>query len=134
EIGAGPPFNGLLEKRGGALIDCDRDVLAIRTRAYFDPALSWEEAKPRIGGLAENAGRFPARRTREELVGNRGRRFEEQAILRYHLRPFNVRSAYVMPDRPLWNEPRPELLRQLPTAGNFLATRPAAARAPKACP
>src|SRR5690606_32738925 len=37
------PLNGLMEKRGGSLIDIDRDVLAQWMRDYFDPNLTWDD-------------------------------------------------------------------------------------------
>jgi len=132
ELAAVPPFNGLMEKRGGALIDDDRAALAARMRAYFDPQRSWEDVKPLIGELGRNAARYPAAATRAKLLDCRT--FAETAIYRYHLRPFDLRYAYATPDRPLWNEPRPELLRQLRTAGGFLATRPAAVARPEGVP
>jgi hypothetical protein len=132
ELAATPLFNGLMEKRGGALIDDDRAALAARMRAYFDPQRSWEEVKSVIGGLVREAGRYDPRATRAKLISLRS--FAETDIHRYHLRPFDLRHAYAVPDRPLWNEPRPDLLRQLPTAGGFLATRPAGVANPEGVP
>lgn len=43
EFCAMPPSNGLMEKRGGALIDIDRAKLERRIRAYFDRELDWSE-------------------------------------------------------------------------------------------
>jgi hypothetical protein len=43
ELCAMPPLNGLMEKRGGALIDIDRAKLEERMHAYFDPKLDWTE-------------------------------------------------------------------------------------------
>ena len=51
-----PPSNGLMEKRGGALIDIDRQALEARMRDYFDRKLSWEEYKERHLFLTGNAG------------------------------------------------------------------------------
>ncbi len=39
ELSAVAPSNGLMEKRGGALIDIDRDALEQRMKAYFNPDL-----------------------------------------------------------------------------------------------
>ncbi len=38
-----PPNNGLMEKRGGALIDIDREELATRMKAYFNKRYDWQE-------------------------------------------------------------------------------------------
>ena len=40
DLCAEPPSNGLMEKRGGALIDMDRLALERRMRQYFDPTVS----------------------------------------------------------------------------------------------
>jgi hypothetical protein len=42
QLAAIPPVNGLMEKRGGALIDIERSKLETRMKAYFDPAVSWD--------------------------------------------------------------------------------------------
>ncbi|MDA8049247.1 MAG: hypothetical protein M0002_04445 [Rhodospirillales bacterium] len=131
DLAAIQPLNGLMEKRGGALIDDDRARLEQRMRTYFDPARDWESVRAEIGGLANDAGRFPAKRTRENA--RRKGVFSERQIVRYFLRPFDLRWTYTTPDRPIWNEPRPELLRTLPVAGGFLPRARKASRAPRAC-
>ena len=50
-------------------------------------------------------------------------RFDEANIRRYHFTPFDVRWAYITTVRPLWNEPRPQLLHILPDAAGFLTVR-----------
>ena len=130
ELAAVPPFNGLMEKRGGALLDHDRALLEARMRTYFDFSRGWGDAIEDIGGLARNAARFPARGTRERVVG----RFAAVNIVRYFHRPFDPCWAYATPDRPIWNEPRPELLKTLPIAAGFLATRPAGVANPEGVP
>ena len=39
------PSNGLMEKRGGALINIERDALEQRMQAYFNPNLDWDDYK-----------------------------------------------------------------------------------------
>ncbi|MGH7043709.1 MAG: type ISP restriction/modification enzyme, partial [Acetobacteraceae bacterium] len=126
------PLNGPMEKRGGALIDNDRVALERRMRAYFDPDREWKDVRGTIGGLGQNAARFPAQETRAKAV--RMGTFLEGRIQRYLVRPFDLRWAYVTPDRPIWNEPRPELLRTLTIAGGFVATRPAGVAKPEGVP
>ena len=36
------PNNGLMEKRGGALMDIDRAALEHRMKLYYDPKVEWE--------------------------------------------------------------------------------------------
>ncbi|MDE2582509.1 MAG: N-6 DNA methylase, partial [Rhodospirillales bacterium] len=131
KIAAIAPLNGLMEKRGGALIDSDRDVLADRMKAYFDPSRDWDSVKAEIGGLGVDAARFPAKATRERAVRQA---YEDARIVPYFLRPFDQRWAYVTPLRPVWNEPRPELLRVLPVANGFIGTRPSGVANPEGVP
>lgn len=126
------PLNGLLEKRAGALIDDNRAALEARMRAYFDPSRSWEDVRPDIGGLARNAAGFPAEATRRRIVQCTG--FQPNRIVSYFLRPFDIRWAYVMLEPPIWNRARPQLLRTVPTAGGYLATRPAGVANPEGTP
>jgi hypothetical protein len=46
ELAAAEPDNGLMEKRGGALINIDRAAIVQRAQAYFDLKTPWE------GGLS----------------------------------------------------------------------------------
>jgi hypothetical protein len=126
------PLNGLMEKRGGALLDDDRAVLEERMRAYFDSSRDWDDVRAKIGGLARDAARFNARETRERVA--RKAAFATASIVSYFLRPFDHCWAYATADRPVWNEPRPELLRTMPIAGGFLTTRPAGVANPEGVP
>ena len=62
------PSNGLMEKRGGALIDIDRDALEARIRDYFDPVLPWEEYKVQQTALTDDAARFVAKDARTKAT------------------------------------------------------------------
>jgi hypothetical protein len=42
ELCAVSPMNGLMEKRGGALIDIDKGALEHRMRNYYDPNVDWQ--------------------------------------------------------------------------------------------
>lgn len=132
DLSAIPPLNGPMEKRRGALIDYERPPLEARMRAYFDAGRSWNDIRAEIGGLGYDAARFPASATRRTAVEKS--RYRDGYIQRYLVRPFDLRWAYATPERPIWNEPRPELLRTLPTAGGFLATRPAGVANPEGFP
>jgi hypothetical protein len=132
ELAKTAPFNGLMEKRGGALIDDDRAALAARMRAYFDPQRSWDEVQSAIGGLGRKYAAFNPITIRRNAVAKS--HFQDKAITRYFVRPFDVRFAYAVADVPLWNSVRPNLLRQLPTAGGFLVTRPAGVANPEGVP
>lgn len=116
-----PPSNGLMEKRGGALLDIDRHQLEVRIRDYFDAALSWEEYKVRQNALTKNAARFVAKDAREKALNTEA--FDAGRLCRYALRPFETRWCYYTPVRPVWNEPRPTLWAQLWRSNRFLITR-----------
>jgi hypothetical protein len=126
------PSNGLMEKRGGALIDIDRDALEIRMRDYFDAGLSWEEYKARHTALTGDAARFRAQEARSKAVAAGS--FQAKRLCRYALRPFDTRWCYYTPVRPVWNEPRPALWRQRFPGNAFLMTRPAGVADPEGAP
>ena len=127
------PLNGLMEKRGGALLGNDRTELEPRMRAYFDFSQDWDEdLRAAIGGLARDAAGFPAKKTRASLIKRTS--FNPAKVVRYFLRPFDLCWAYVTPESPLWNRARPELLKAFPIAGGFLAIRPAGVAKPEGVP
>lgn len=127
-----PPSNGLMEKRGGALIDIDRDSLAERMKDYFDADLPWEEYTARQTALTTNAARFNAKDARSKAA--EAESFDFDRLRRYALRPFDTRWCYYTPVRPVWNEPRPALWAQCWEGNAFLMTRPAGVAAPEGTP
>jgi len=132
DLCAVPPFNGLMEKRAGALIDTDRKSLEARMRAYLDPALSWEEYKASHTILIENAGRFNARDARTKAL--KAEAFACDRLSRYIVRPFDTRWCYYTSTRPIWNEPRPALWAQHWKGNSFLIVRPAGVASPEGVP
>jgi len=132
DLCAEPPTNGLMEKRGGGLIDIDRDALERRMRAYFDPAVSWAELEVLNGGLTRDAARFNARKTRDKLLV--GERFDPERLRRYAVRPFDNRWCYYLPVRPLWNEPRPRYWEQCWDGNAFFMTRFRSSASPEGVP
>jgi hypothetical protein len=126
DLAAVAPLNGLMEKRGGALMDDDRAVLEARMNIYLDPKQLMDAVRRVAPGLAEDRARFDAARTRNALLEQsmaRGASFTPGEIKRYWLRPFEHCWAYVTQVRPIWNEPRPTLQKILPDAGGFLISR-----------
>ncbi len=126
------PFNGLMEKRGGALIDVDRDALESRMRDYFDAGLSWEQYQARQTALTADAARCNAKETRAKAVATES--FDADRLRRFALRPFETRWCYYTAVRPIWNEPRPTLWRQCFKGNSFLITRPGAVADPEGVP
>jgi len=116
------PFPGLLEKRGGGLVSMDKATLVAKMRAYLDPAHSFEQARVANPALATDRARYPARATRQTALETVG--FVKGNVLRFCTAAFDMRWAYVTALRPMWNEPRPQLLHILPDALGFLMLRP----------
>ena len=126
------PGNGLMEKRGGSLIDIDRNALERRMRAYFDPNLDWEEYRLISPALTERKGRFHPKAARTRAAAHES--FRKERIVRYAVRPFEARWAYYTGIRTIWNEPRPSLWEQCWSGNRFLMTRPAGVASPEGVP
>jgi hypothetical protein len=132
EIAGEAPINGLMEKRGGALIDSDKNLLAKRMQAYFDKSVSNAELTVMHRGLISDAARFNAAQTRAKHLTAGA--FVTSNLVRYALRPFDTRYAYISLVRPLWNEPRPTLWAQHGIGNFYLGIRPKAVADPEGTP
>jgi Type ISP C-terminal specificity domain/N-6 DNA Methylase len=121
------PISGLAEKRKGGLFAMDRESLAVRLAHYFDRELTWAQAQPLLGELANDAADYLARRTRAALL-KAGEKFSEEAIRRYALLPLDNRWCYWTDTRPLWNRARPDLATQVWPGNRALLSRTAGRR------
>ncbi len=126
EFCAVPPSNGLMEKRGGALIDIDRAALEKRMRAYFDPGLNWEAYKSLNYGLVKPQASFDPKVVRCKAILED--KFYPHRLIRYALRPFEVRWCYYTSVSGVWNRSRPPLWKQCWQGNRFLLTRFKAAK------
>lgn len=126
------PINGLMEKRGGALIDIDRAALAARMTTYFDKGIDWPAFELMGHPLAKDAARYKAKEARNKALA--AATFEDKKIVRYIVRPFDVRHAYFTNVRPIWNEPRPQLWSQFSGGNAFLMSRPSGVADPEGPP
>ncbi|OHB80435.1 MAG: DNA methyltransferase [Planctomycetes bacterium RBG_16_55_9] len=126
------PSNGLMEKRGGALIEIDRKTLAERMKDYYDAKIEWNTLHSRIDGLAKNAARYNAQVCRRKVL--KAETYDESRLYQYALRPFDNRWCYYSPVRPLWNEPRPSYYEQCWDGNSFLMTRPGGVANPEGVP
>jgi len=131
ELCAESPSNGLMEKRGGALIDIDREKLVERMRLYHDKSLDWDAYRLSSSTLTGDWARFDARKARARAL-DAG--FRSEQIVRYAVRPFDIRWCYYSNARPIWNERRPTLWAQCFEGNSFLATRPAGVADPEGYP
>ena len=126
------PNNGLMEKRGGALMAIERASLERRMRAYYDPNFDWEQLRVFGTGLTEDAARFDAKKSRDKVLATEP--YTPSHLIRYALRPFDNRWCYYSTVRPLWNEPRPGLWAQCWPENWFLMSRPAGVAHPEGVP
>jgi hypothetical protein len=132
ELCAEAPSNGLMEKRGGALIEFDVAALEKRMRSYYDPNKSWEELAALKTGLTENAAGFDAKKVRLKVQAEED--FQPTHLRPYALRPFDTRRCYYSDVSPLWNRSRPTLWQQCWNGNSFLMSRPAGVASPEGFP
>jgi len=121
ELAEEEPISGLQEMRRGALMAYDKDTLRDRMTAYFDKKVDWATFTALGTGLSQNAGRFNPATTRSRL--QQAETFDEARLKRYSLYPLDNRWCYYSSVRPLWNEPRPELVSQRASDEGFLIVR-----------
>jgi hypothetical protein len=114
-------LDGLFEKRGGALIDIDRQRLIDRIKSYFDVSVDWDSYKASSGALTEDAARFDAKKARATLLATES--FDERRIVRLAVRPYDIRFCYYTDVRPIWNEPRPDLWKNFRAGSKFVISR-----------
>ena len=124
--------NGLMEKRGGALIDMDRESLLERMRAYYDQATDWKEWTSAGFGLSKDASGFVAEKVRGKV--QKAGEFNLDRAVRYAVRPFDTQWAYYSDVSPLWNRSRPELFHQVWNGNMFLISRQKGAANPEGVP
>ncbi|PIG99739.1 type ISP restriction/modification enzyme [Deinococcus sp. UR1] len=124
-------FQGMDEDRGGALYDMQPQDLEIRMKSFFDTSLSFSAFEAIGGGLARNSAGYVAESVRLSAQKEEG--YDERKILRYVLRPFDVRSAYVTTIPQVWKRARPDYQEQY-FAGGFFITRSAAAASEEGVP
>lgn len=121
ELAEEEPISGLQEMRRGALMAYDKHILSDRMTAYFDPETDWATFAALGTGLSKDAGRFNPTTTRSRL--QEAETFDETRLKRYSLYPLDTRWCYYSSVRPLWNEPRPELVSQRADEESFLIVR-----------
>lgn len=127
-----PPSNGLMEKRGGALIDINCDTLETRMQAYFNPDLDWETYQELGYGLVKPQASFEPKVARRKAILED--KFYPHRLIRYAIRPFEVRWCYYTSVSGVWNRSRPFLWKQCWRGNSFLMTRPAGVASPEGCP
>ena len=132
ELARQEPISGLQEMRRGALMGYDKETLRDRMTAYFDRETDWATFAAMETGLSKDAGRFNPATTRLRL--QEAETFDEARLKRYSLYPLDNRWCYYSSVRPLWNEPRPELVSQRADEESFLIVRRFAERPKEGSP
>ncbi len=97
-------FPGIKTSRDEFVIDIDRERLAERLQAYFDPARTDQEIRSLYPASMTSTARFPAGESRRYLV-QRG--LKTEFIVRYAYRPFDHRWLYWEPETRLVGEKVP---------------------------
>ncbi len=64
DIGEVEPLNGLMEKRGGAMIDIDQSALEARMQIYFDSSVDWVTLQLTAPELSKDASGHNAEKAR----------------------------------------------------------------------
>ena len=109
-----------MEKRGGALLDDDRDALITRMRLYCDSSVNWRDFANYGTGLETERNRFDPHHARQ-LAMEEG--FSGKNIRRYAFKPFDNRWCYYSSTRPIWNDPRTRLEEWQRAGNEFLVAR-----------
>jgi len=127
-----PPSNGLMEKRGGALTDIDKEALEDRMKDYFNADLSWNEYQAKQTALTKKRAGFDPILVRNKALTKE--LFDPTRLIRYLVRPFDVRWCYYTQVSPIWNRARPTLWEQCFHGNAFLVARPAGVATPEGVP
>lgn len=121
------PLLGLNENRSEALISADRDQLLERMAHYLDPDLQLADLDERTKGLTQTWARFDPSKVRNQLLAESP--YDPGKVVRYCVKPFDLRWAYVDTASKLWNESRRDLVQAATLGSDFLLLRRRAPRA-----
>jgi hypothetical protein len=127
DLAALDPLLGLNENRGEALISPDREQLLDRMRHFLDPGVPFDDLDTRADPLKQSWAGFRPERIRERLLNDSP--FDEAKAVRFGVKPFDLRWAYVETTPGLWNRSRPELVEAAALGSDFLLLRRRAPRA-----
>ena len=124
--------NGPMEKRGGGLIDQEKSILATRMKAYLDPKLEWNSYRASHTALTKKQAGFAPEKARNKALAVE--KFDENRLVRYALRPFDVQWCYYTPTPPIWNRARLPLWEHVWAGNMFVLTRLRAGKDPEGMP
>jgi hypothetical protein len=125
--------NGPVERRFFALIAMNKESLAFRMTKYFDSSVSDKEIEEIYPSLMMTGNRIVGPKARADILAKWV--FDENCIVLYPFKPFDIRWCYLENLRPLFSEPSPRLLWQRNVANNaFFVTRDTADKSPEGVP
>jgi hypothetical protein len=133
DLCADSPITGYKENRGYSFIDTDKTILTERISQYFDKNVSWEDLERLNTGLTKDVARFDAKKARDKILKLQ-EKFNQKMLLRYLLRPYEVKWCYYTQVTPLWNRARPSLFIHQFQGNSFLVSRPAGVATPEGIP
>jgi len=126
ELAAADWSLGLNENRDEALIAFDKETLVERMRTYFNATLELDELPESLAGLQSRWARFDPQKTRRALLSEG---FDESKVVRFLVKPFDLRWAYVETQAKLWNEARSKLVESSAGDRQYVMARRRAPRA-----
>ncbi len=133
DLCADSPITGYKENRGYSFIDTDKTILTERISQYFDKNVSWEDLERLNTGLTKDVAGFDAKKARDKILKLQ-EKFNQKMLLRYLLRPYEVKWCYYTQVTPLWNRARPSLFIHQFQGNSFLVSRPAGVATPEGIP
>jgi hypothetical protein len=124
--------NGLMEKRGGALMSMDKEDVHKRFELYFNKNIDWRSYENQTSILTTAQSGFLPQKVRVNAIAET--EFSSSNILTYSLRPFDDRWAYYTEAGSVWNRSRPSLKTQLWDGNAFFVSRPNATASEEGTP
>jgi hypothetical protein len=121
DLSAKDPMLGLNENRGEALIDHDQEALVARIKAYLNPEIRFGDLPVSTERLQRTWSGFDPPNVRRCLLESSP--FDKEKIVRFQIRPLDLRWAYVDTAARLWNRSRPELVAAAELDSGFLLVR-----------
>ena len=116
---------GVVERRGGALFDIDRDALEDRVRVYLDESVSGDDFRKMNHPMNIERDHYDAQETRERALGTEF--YDPENMVRYLTAPFDVRWAYHAKTTGVWSRRQDGFRAHMKHGDGFVATRRARA-------
>lgn len=127
DLAVADPLLGLNENRGEALITTSREQVLERMQFFLHPTIPFNALGTRVHGLTQPWAGYHAESVRTAM--QKDSPFDAAKAVRFCVKPFDMRWAYVDTIPGLWNRSRPELVRAAGLGSGFLLLRRRAPRA-----